>query len=383
MYSNSLPSSEWKAVCQILELKSKTCMKFQCKLCDNTYSVNKWSMESHYVPGLNRQVSLCPAIEEPEHQSKVLAIQSYIESNSKTRKRRSSTLSPSVASPSITRFLSPPLTAPTEGDLPKVLSPVKSTDSSSASIITSPINVNSANRVSITANPYTTTTLAFAPRTYQQPNLTSSGQRKDNDVLDETVVLYGLGEALPLTKVCSLSLLQTVVNGAVQFYQKHKKVYQVPSYTKLMNSVAPRVVKNVKDYTKEQLDTYKETGFALTIDGAEINGNSLINSCLVAPGISIFLKAVEVNCVYKDINFLLGLFKKVITEVGESLVNIVVTDAATNYLNAAEKIKEIFPRISGVRCALHTMNSFLRDLFHPNSELAISKLLVLARLVFV
>ncbi|KAL0213980.1 hypothetical protein P9112_006164 [Eukaryota sp. TZLM1-RC] len=62
----SLPCEAWTNVCQVNEVVSKTCARFQCLLCDEVYSVNRWAMEGHYVPDLLPKMNGADVPNEPD-----------------------------------------------------------------------------------------------------------------------------------------------------------------------------------------------------------------------------------------------------------------------------------------------------------------------------
>ncbi|KAL0213934.1 hypothetical protein P9112_006118 [Eukaryota sp. TZLM1-RC] len=184
---------------------------------------------------------------------------------------------------------------------------------------------------------------------------------------------YCFSEGLPLTKVSSGTLLQDLIDKSVEHFQLYGQVFQLPSYTKLQSYVGPRVVISVKDGIKKQLTQHKLTGFCLAIDGSEVNGNSLINFCLIAPGKSIFWKAVDAETNRKNETYLTNLFETTIQEIGPDLVNCVITDAAPNYLNAANNLFNMV-KVKGLRCAIHTLNSFMKDILEVNSQFKIDSI---------
>ncbi|KAL0252016.1 hypothetical protein GEMRC1_001228 [Eukaryota sp. GEM-RC1] len=167
---------------------------------------------------------------------------------------------------------------------------------------------------------------------------------------------------MPLTKVSSGTFLQHIIDNCIDHYRKFEEVYQLPSYTKLSDSVAPAVVCQIKSDVKKRIQSENVKGFALVVDGSEVNHNSLINFCLVSANESIFFKTIEVNDERKTELFLTDQFSKIIEEVGENQVNIVISDGASNYLNAAMNQKNKFKHVRGIRCAIHALNSFLKDI---------------------
>ncbi|KAL0208839.1 hypothetical protein P9112_005693 [Eukaryota sp. TZLM1-RC] len=111
----SLPCEAWTNVCQVNEVVSKTCARFQCLLCDEVYSVNRWAMEGHYVPDLlpKRQVPLCNQIGCPESNNgkKVADLRVYLATHSRQRKRRASSINSPAPRQALPSFSSPsPLT---------------------------------------------------------------------------------------------------------------------------------------------------------------------------------------------------------------------------------------------------------------------------------
>ncbi|KAL0231817.1 hypothetical protein GEMRC1_011221 [Eukaryota sp. GEM-RC1] len=134
-----------------------------------------------------------------------------------------------------------------------------------------------------------------------------------------------------------------------------------------MDTVAPKIIKNVKRQSTVDIATLC-TGWTLVIDGSEINYNSLINFCLVGPNRTIFYKCIECNYESKTVDFLKNLFVSVLNEIGPEYVNFVITDGAANYLNAATAVQDVFPAITGMRCSIHTLNLFLKDICSPTSN---------------
>ncbi|KAL0230946.1 hypothetical protein GEMRC1_010351 [Eukaryota sp. GEM-RC1] len=97
----SLPSEEWKTLCEVVEVVSSTCARFRCKLCDVVHSVD--------LPK-KRPISLCSNIGPPGSQNalNVAALRRYVETHSRGRKRKASQQStPETKRNDLQPFLSP------------------------------------------------------------------------------------------------------------------------------------------------------------------------------------------------------------------------------------------------------------------------------------
>ncbi|KAL0229117.1 hypothetical protein GEMRC1_013737 [Eukaryota sp. GEM-RC1] len=213
--------------------------------------------------------------------------------------------------------------------------------------------------------------------TLKQLTLKSANERYSKSKLDQITAVYALSEGLPLSKVSSGTLLQNLLDSCVNHYKKYKSVFKLPSYTKLSDTVAPAVVEEIEGEVETRIESNSANGFALVVDGSEINQNSMINFCLVAANESLFFKAIEVNDDRKDEDFLTKMFNEVISQIGSHYVNLVITDGAPNYLNAAMNQSVKFKHIRGIRCAIHTLNCFLKDICTSESNNKIPSIVLL------
>ncbi|KAL0251967.1 hypothetical protein GEMRC1_001179 [Eukaryota sp. GEM-RC1] len=259
-------------------------------------------MEGHFLRDLpkKRPISLCSNIGPPGSQNalNVAALRRYVETHSRGRKRKASQQStPETKRNDLQPFLSPVPEPPVDESSTVVV--ISESDPNTSSL--SPTSA-------VTAIPQptieTTIPIATSPKicNLKQTKLKKFYQKSSNQNLDEVVALYALGEGLPLTKVSKSTRLQNVIEGAVEHYKLYNEVFELPSYQKLMDTVAPKIIKNVKRQSTVDIATLC-TGWTLVIDGSEINDNSLINFCLVGPNRTIFYKCIECNYQSKTADF--------------------------------------------------------------------------------
>ncbi|CAI7743341.1 unnamed protein product [Closterium sp. NIES-54] len=149
--------------------------------------------------------------------------------------------------------------------------------------------------------------------------------------------------------------LQAFVDAAVVF----AKPYTLPTPYKVSESLLDKLRADAEELVRPLKECWKTTGCSLSVDGW---------TCMKSRGIVCVIAHNDTAPVIVDImdsktgDYLAGLIRNSISEVGKDLVVQVIMDNASNNQSAAEKLKEEFPSVFFANCAAHCLDLMLHDL---------------------
>lgn len=137
--------------------------------------------------------------------------------------------------------------------------------------------------------------------------------------------------------------------------------YVPPSYNHVRTTLLEQQKEQVRAAVslKRGLDG---TGLTLVTDGWTSGTNrQMVNVLLVSHMGAEFLFSVDASSFTKSAEFIAGLLKRALEEVGKERVVQVVTDNAANCLAAGKLITDEFPWITHTPCATHSIDLLLED----------------------
>lgn len=110
-------------------------------------------------------------------------------------------------------------------------------------------------------------------------------------------------------------------------------------------------------------ESWKLSGCTILSDGwSDSKNRSLINFLVYSKHGTIFKKSIDAFNKAKDANFLCDLLDQFVKEVGPENVVQVVTDNASSYVAASNKLMNIYPSLYGTPCACHCIDLLLEDI---------------------
>lgn len=110
-------------------------------------------------------------------------------------------------------------------------------------------------------------------------------------------------------------------------------------------------------------ESWKLSGCTILSDGwSDSKGRSLINFLVYSKHGTIFKKSIDASDKAKDANLLCDLLDQFVKEVGPENVVQVVTDNASNYVAAGNKLMNVYPSLYWTPCACHCIDLLLEDI---------------------
>ena len=139
--------------------------------------------------------------------------------------------------------------------------------------------------------------------------------------------------------------------------------YVPPGYNKLRTTLLQQEKSNVERLLKPIKETWREKGVTIVTDGwSDPQRRPIINFMATCGNGPMFIKAVNCMGEVKRSEFIAGLMKEVIDEIGHQNVVQIITDNAANCKGAGELIEGIYPQIYWTPCVVHTLNLALKNI---------------------
>jgi hypothetical protein len=151
---------------------------------------------------------------------------------------------------------------------------------------------------------------------------------------------------------------------AIDSVANYGRGFKPPSYHEVRVTFLKKEVDRIVD---EDLVKYKkewaETGCTLMSDGwTDGKSRSITNFLVNSPSGTVFLESVDTSSIFKSGDELFKLLDARVEEIGEENVVQVVTDGASAYVAAGEKLMEKRKKIFWSPCAAHCINNMLKDI---------------------
>ena len=164
---------------------------------------------------------------------------------------------------------------------------------------------------------------------------------------------------------CSLRLSQLWVDAIVNFGPGFKP----PSMHELRTWIIKEKVHDVSTMMEEHKKAWKQYGCSIMSD-SWIDGNSrcLIIFFVNSPTRTWFLKSIDASDLIKNGELMFTYLDEVVEEIGEENVVQVITDNASNYVNAGMGLMEKQGRLWWTPCAAHYIDLMLEDIGKLNGH---------------
>ncbi|KAF1898779.1 hypothetical protein Lal_00022724 [Lupinus albus] len=115
--------------------------------------------------------------------------------------------------------------------------------------------------------------------------------------------------------------------------------YKGPNYYRVRGHLVNKWVEDVKILVNDYRSIWKRTGCTLMADGwTDRNRRTLINFLVYCPKGTIFIKSIDVSHASKTADLLFKLFKEVVMYVGPENIVHIVTNNASNYVDAVSSL---------------------------------------------
>ncbi|PKU60096.1 hypothetical protein MA16_Dca020494 [Dendrobium catenatum] len=130
--------------------------------------------------------------------------------------------------------------------------------------------------------------------------------------------------------------------------------------------------------------TWAQTGVTIMSDGwSDIKHRSLINILINNPYGTVFLRSIEASDQVKDAEFIFRLLDSIVEEIGEHLVVQIVTDNASSYKAAGNKLMEKRKHLYWTPCAAHCIDLILEKLGDlPQHKNALTKAKKITKFIY-
>ncbi|XP_050263870.1 uncharacterized protein LOC126708093 [Quercus robur] len=141
------------------------------------------------------------------------------------------------------------------------------------------------------------------------------------------------------------------------------KGLKLPTYHETRLTFLKKEVENMHFTLDKYKNEWKKTGCTLMSDGWTDNRERSITNFLVnSPKGTVFLKSIDTSNISKNAENLFQLLDSLVQEIGEENVVQVVTDSASAYVSAGEKLMEKRRKIFWNPCAAHCIDLMLHDI---------------------
>eukprot|EP00253_Pinus_taeda_P014305 PITA_14305 len=141
------------------------------------------------------------------------------------------------------------------------------------------------------------------------------------------------------------------------------KGYVPPSSETIRTTFLKRSKERVTNNLQKIKDSWKETGCTILSDGwSDMNHRPFINVLVYCPKEVLFFKVVDASGNKKTSEFIVKILEEAILEVGEENVVQIITDSASNCVEARKMIMDKYRKIYWTPCAAHCLNLLLHDL---------------------
>ncbi|CAI7891448.1 unnamed protein product [Closterium sp. NIES-53] len=153
--------------------------------------------------------------------------------------------------------------------------------------------------------------------------------------------------------------VQNFVDAAVAF----GKQYTLPSPFRVSGVLLQKLVADTEDLVRPLKESWNTSGCTISVDGWTcMKSHGLV--CVIAHNdmAPVIVKTVDSKTAKKMGEYLAGLFRRSIADVGDKKVVQVVMDNASNNRRAAEILRDGFPAIFFNNCAAHVLDLMLHDI---------------------
>ncbi|XLT05797.1 hypothetical protein HN51_044546 [Arachis hypogaea] len=138
--------------------------------------------------------------------------------------------------------------------------------------------------------------------------------------------------------------------------------YKPPSYHELRETQLRKAVNNVDEMLTEFKAEWKRTGCSIMSDGwTDKKRHSICNFLVNSPKGTFFLYSLDTSDISKTTDKVFKMLEDTVEFVGEGNVVQIVTDNATNYKAAGERMMETRKILYWTPCAAHCIDLILED----------------------
>ncbi|XP_075645536.1 uncharacterized protein LOC142616605 [Castanea sativa] len=139
--------------------------------------------------------------------------------------------------------------------------------------------------------------------------------------------------------------------------------YVPPKYNALRITLLQKERAHVEGLLKPIKNFWLENGVSIVSDGwSDPQKRPLINIMVVSDGGLVFIKAIDGLSEFKDKQYIAGVLKDAIKEIGHEKVVQVITDNASVMKFAGSLIESEYPKIFWTPCVVHTLNLALKNI---------------------
>ncbi|CAI7912363.1 unnamed protein product [Closterium sp. NIES-53] len=153
--------------------------------------------------------------------------------------------------------------------------------------------------------------------------------------------------------------VQNFVDAVVAF----RKQYTLPSPFRVSGVLLQELVADTEDLIRPLKESWNTSGCTISVDGWTcIKSRGLV--CVIAHNDTapVIVKTVDSKTAKKMREYLAGLIRRSIADVGDRKVVQVVMDNASNNRRAADILRDRFPAIFFNNCAVHVLDLMLHDI---------------------
>ncbi|CAI5963121.1 unnamed protein product [Closterium sp. NIES-64] len=153
--------------------------------------------------------------------------------------------------------------------------------------------------------------------------------------------------------------VQNFVDAAVAF----GKQYTLPSPFRVSGVLLQKLVADTEDLVRPLKESWNTSGCTISVDGGTcMKSRGLV--CVIAHNDTapVIVKTMDSKTAKKTGEYLAGLIRTSIAEVGDKKVVQVVMDNASNNRRAADILRDGFPAVFFNNCAAHVLDLMLHDI---------------------
>ncbi|XP_026416407.1 uncharacterized protein LOC113311823 [Papaver somniferum] len=141
------------------------------------------------------------------------------------------------------------------------------------------------------------------------------------------------------------------------------KAMPPPSYHQIRNNLFKDQLQEIKKFVDTFREHWKRFGCSIMSDGwTDGKKRHLINFLVNCPKGTVFLKSLDASNRTNDANFIRGLVKEVINDVGEENIVQFITNNGSNFKKAGKDLMLEYPNMFWTPCGAHCVQLMLEQL---------------------
>ncbi|RVW92081.1 hypothetical protein CK203_037088 [Vitis vinifera] len=192
----------------------------------------------------------------------------------------------------------------------------------------------------------------------RQSTLNSKWKQEETKEVCRKIGRFMYSKGLPFNTVNDpywFPMIDVVANFGPEF--------KPPSMHELRTWILKEEVNDLSIIMEDHKKAWKQYGCSIMSDGwTDGKSRCLINFLVNSPAGTWFMKSIDASNIIKNGELMFKYLDEVVEEIGEENVVQVITDNASNYVNAGMRLMEKRSRLWWTPCAAHCIDLMLEDI---------------------